>query len=280
MAPCAPYLLAGGFFSLYTVLSTVRFWRYDTHTWDIAIFEAAIRQYARLNAPIVDIKGPGFNLLGDHWHPIIASLAPIYRLFPSPYTLLVAQAALVAISIVPITRAATGRLGERAGLAVGLAYGAAWGLQRAVDFEWHEIAFAVPILAFVMERLLTERWRAAAFWALPLLLVKEEFGLTVAALGAYLCWRRQWRVGGCLIALGLAATPLLVFVVMPTINGGQYEYWHKLGAGAEEGTTFGAAVSMLAAHPWQFFSPAVIKIKTLWMLVLPTGGRPWSSPSR
>ena len=66
-------------------------------------------------------------------------LAPLYRLFPSPITLLAVQAALIAASSIPITRLATRIVGRRAAVSAGLAYGMSWGLQSAVDFDFHEV---------------------------------------------------------------------------------------------------------------------------------------------
>ena len=45
------------------------------------------KAYAHLQAPIVPVKGDGFNLLGDHFHPILILLGPIWRLFPTPLSL-------------------------------------------------------------------------------------------------------------------------------------------------------------------------------------------------
>lgn len=139
------------------------------------------------------IKGPGYHLLGDHFHPILAVLAPVYRLFPGPNTLLVAQAALFAISALPVTRLAIQRFGTHGGLAIGAAYGLSWGIQQAVAFDFHEICFAVPLLAFSLECLTRQRWGAAVAWAAPLVLVKEDLPLTVAAIGGYLILRGQRR---------------------------------------------------------------------------------------
>ena len=61
--------------------------------------------------PIVPIKGAGFNLLGDHFHPLLVVLAPFYAVFPSGLTLLVLQAALVAVSAFVITRLGVEKLG-------------------------------------------------------------------------------------------------------------------------------------------------------------------------
>src|SRR5262245_969579 len=101
-----PEIVAGVCFALYAAVSVQRHHRMESGGYDLGIFEQIVRAYAHGQAPIVELKGPGFNALGDHFHPILILLAPAYRLFPMPETLLVAQAALVAASIIPIGRAA------------------------------------------------------------------------------------------------------------------------------------------------------------------------------
>src|SRR5699024_11330237 len=115
--------------------------------------------------------------------PIIALLAPVYRGAPHPQTLLVAQAVLVAISAVGITRVAMRKLGAWSGAAVGAAYGVSFGIQSAVYADFHEVAFAAPLLAFAGAAFVDRRWRAVVLWSLPLLLVKEDLAITVAAAG-------------------------------------------------------------------------------------------------
>ncbi|MFE5809422.1 DUF2079 domain-containing protein [Streptomyces sp. NPDC056491] len=210
----------------------------DWASWDLGIFEQAIRAYAHLQEPVVDLKGPGANILGDHFSPIIALVAPVYRVFPGPITLLVVQAALFALSAVPVTRAAVRILGRARGLAVGIAYGLSWGIQRAVEFDFHEIAFAVPLLAFALEAVLARRWRAALLWGLPLVLVKEDLGFTLAALAVVVAWRARTsdrRIAVTALALAGAACvfAVLVFTVfIPAFATGGYGYWDKIdGAG-------------------------------------------------
>ncbi|WUH93197.1 DUF2079 domain-containing protein [Streptomyces sp. NBC_00433] len=186
-----PYLLGAVFFVAYVLLSLVRYRRMLTMSWDLGIFEEAVKGYAHLHAPTTQLKGPGFNALGDHFSPVTALIAPFYRVFPTPATLLVAQALLFALSVVPVTRGAALLLGRGRGLAVGAAYGLSWGVQRAVDFDFHEIAFAMPLLAFSLEAVIRKRWAAAMWWALPLVLVKEDMGVTAATIGAIVWWRTR-----------------------------------------------------------------------------------------
>ncbi|GAU65870.1 hypothetical protein SSP35_02_02370 [Streptomyces sp. NBRC 110611] len=222
-----PRLLAVLFFAVYAALSVTKHLQLRSTGYDLGIFEQAIRAYAQLRAPVSELKGAGYHLLGDHFHPILATLAPLYRLFPTPLTLLTAQAALIALSVIPVTRLAIRTTTPRLGTAIGIAYGLSWGLQKAIAFDFHEIAFAVPLLAFCLERLAVRHRRAAALWALPLVLVKEDLPLTVTAIGLYilLCGRR--RVGTAVVAYGVLSGLLIVLVVIPAFNpDGQYAYLH------------------------------------------------------
>jgi uncharacterized membrane protein len=203
------------FAALYATISVARFERLATQSFDLGIFEQAIRHYASLQAPIVDIEGAGHNFLGDHWNPAIAVFAPFYRLFPGPVTLLVGQALVIAVAVVPITRAGMRHLGRWSGVAVGLAFGMSYGIQAAVDFDFHEVCLAVPLLAFALEAFLARRWPVVVAWAAPLVLVKEDLGLTVAALGIVLVLvgARRWGLG--LAAFGLASAALTFRVLIP-----------------------------------------------------------------
>ncbi|WP_063736056.1 DUF2079 domain-containing protein [Streptomyces sp. RTd22] len=259
-----PYWLALALFAAFATLSVCRYRRMATMSWDLGIFEQAIRAYAHFQAPIADLKGPGANILGDHFSPITALLAPLYRIFPSPVTLLVAQAALFALSAVPVTRTAARLLGRARGLAIGIAYGLAWGLQRAVDFDFHEICFAIPLIAFSLEAVILRRWYAAMLWAAPLVFVKEDMGATVAAIGAVIvvcAWRD--RVTGiaplavALMGFGILGSALALGVVIPGFNGaGSYDYWDKVGGGGGSDATI----------------PLVTALRTLLWVLLPTTG--------
>ena len=256
-------------FLAYLALSLARWYRWDNPSWDNAIFEQAIAGYARLGAPIVPIKGPDFNQLGDHFSPLLVVVAPFYRVFPSPVTLLVAQCVLVAVSVVPITLVARRLLGAWPGLAVGFAYAFAWGIQSAVDVQFHEYALAVPLLAFGMAAFLTERWRASAVWVVLLLGVKEDLGLTVAAFGVVLWLRGQRRLGTVVAAVGAAGFVLVLTVIVPFFNPqGRYDYWGKL---SEDGSAAGSGgtVSGLLDTLTGLLTPAV-KIETLVMLLVIT----------
>lgn len=223
-----PHLaLAAVLFALYVAVSCARYHRADAASWDLGIFTQAVRGWAEHGVPIVNIKGAGFNLLGDHWSPILALLAPAWWVWPSPVMLLTAQAALFAWSTGIVSDTAARFLGRGNGLLIGAAYGLSFGLQNAVTVEFHEIAFAVPLLAVTVRQLLLRRWHRAVWWSLPLLLVKEDLGLTVAVVGVLVWWLGGRRVlGAATILAGLAGTVAELLLLIPAFNPHHhYDYW-------------------------------------------------------
>jgi uncharacterized membrane protein len=263
-----PWLIALAVLAAYVPISVFRYLRLDPTSWDLGIFTEYVKQYAHLHAPIVDIRGAGFDLLGDHFHPIVALLAPFFLLFPTAVTLLVAQALLAAVSVVPVSRAAAEKLGTGTGRAIGAAYGFSWGLQQMINYDFHEIAFAVPLLACSLSALIRGRTRAAVLWALPLVLVKEDQGFTLAALGIViaLAYKRP-RAGLLLTAWGLAWSLLAIDVIIPHFSPThQYLYWSDGGH-----LTVSGILSQLA-------DGASTKLPTLAMILLPTAFLALGSP--
>jgi uncharacterized membrane protein len=256
-ATAAPYLLAAALFVIYACWSIHRHLRLQTSGFDLGIFEQAMRGYAHLGAPEATIKAPGFNLLGDHFHPILVLLAPLYRLFPSPITLLVAQAALIAGSSIPISRLAMRVMGPGAAVSAALAYGMSWGLQSAVDFDFHEVAFAVPLLAFGLTALVERRWIAAAAWTMPLIAVKEDLPATVAVIGLLVALRGRRRLGAAMILAAIGSGLIIVGVILPALNPAHVYAYAASTAPDGQGPLH------------RLFLPA-IKLRTLLWLVAPT----------
>jgi uncharacterized membrane protein len=281
-----PWLIALVVFAGYTIISVSRYLRLDPGSWDLGIFTEYVKQLAHLHAPVVNIHGAGFNLFGDHFQPIVGLIAPLFLIFPSPVTLLVVQAFLTAVSVIPVSRAAEARLGTAAGRMIGAAYGLSWGLAQMIDFDFHEIAFAVPLLACSLSALLRGRIRATVLWALPLVFVKEDQGFTVAALGLVLmlsCLSRRAEPGPdrgdalwgglLLICWGLFWSALAIIVIIPHFNIAHvYPYWTDGGAVSPAGHAApGAVLSQLGAS-W------LVKLRTTLLILLPAGFLALGSP--
>ncbi|CCQ15749.1 putative uncharacterized protein [Rhodococcus sp. AW25M09] len=217
---------------LYAAMSVLGHRQLRTSGFDLGIFVQQVASYSQFRAPTSDLLGTGYNTLGDHFSPITALLGPVYRVFPHAETLLIAQAVLFALAVIPISRLAVQKFGTVVGVVIAAAFGLSWGVQAALNFDFHEVAFAMPLLAMSMVALVRERWLPALAWALPLVFVKEDMGLTVVVIGALVAlWASgRTRVLGALTSVwGLTWVILAVKVIIPALSSDDsYDQGSKL----------------------------------------------------
>ena len=253
---------------IYTVFALRRHALFRTYAYDLGIFGQGVKSYASGHLPVSTIRsdsappgpwGHGFPLLGDHFSPIISVLAPLYRLWPHIELLLIAQSALVGLSVFIVARRAAPHWW------IPVAYAMSWGLQQLIAFDFHEAAFTVPLIALATDAYLAQRWTACALWASSMLLVKEDAGLTIAVFGLLL-WRHDRRLGGALCLAGPIATALLVWVVIPHFNP-QHVYPYLQSSGRQ--STGASALSQPWLIPVHLVWP-LVKLKTLAMVLAPT----------
>lgn len=273
-----PAVIACAVAALYISFSLAQWRTISDPSWDLAIFTEAAQAYSRFEAPIVSIKGPGYNLLGDHFHPILMLLGPIFRFFPSAFTLLIVQDLLIAASVLPIARLAQRLLGRGGAVLVGLAYGLGWGLQGAVAAQFHEVCVAVPLLACAGAAFVERRWGACMAWLAPVILVKEDLGLTVFVAGLALAWRRRGEDrSGMLASLAYALFGIVAFVVtvklfLPAMNPAGTWAYSLDGSATGAGTAMaGATAAREVPSLWQILAVPSVKIVTLAVLLAGAG---------
>ncbi len=267
----------------YSVFALLRFYTFQTASYDLVIFDQAVRSYAHFRPGISIIKGvhngfgPDFSILGDHWSPILAALAPLYWIFNTPQTLLVAQAVLFALAIPPLwifARRAFGGGGKATAAAyfVSGAYALSWPVASAVGFDFHEVAFAPVLMAVALERLSAGRLRTALIALAALLLVKEDMGFFVAGIGIYLAVarprvvKRQLLVGVALVVVGLADSVLATYVLIPAFGGRSDYYWAYTALGNNAPQAVGHLITHPASSLRLLITPRVKLDTMLWLL--------------
>nr|MDQ2877404.1 DUF2079 domain-containing protein [Actinomycetota bacterium] len=280
--------------TIYAVYSLTLYYTFKTSAYDLTIFDQAVRSYAHFHLGISPLKGvhngfgPNFSVLGDHFSPIIAVLAPLYWIHNSPSTLLAAQAVLLALAIPSLwlfTRRAFGG-GAKATIAaycVAVAYGLSWPLIAAVAFDFHEAAFAPVLTAVAIERFQAGRLRTALIALVGLLLVKEDMGLFVAGLGVWLVLSRermvprQYLVALGMIVVGVFWTAVATYLLIPAFGGQGDYYW----AYSSLGQNVPGVIQHMITHPRSsflaIFEPAR-KLRTIRDLLAPFVFLPLLSP--
>jgi uncharacterized membrane protein len=266
----------------YSAFALIRFHTYLSASYDLVIFDQGVRSYAHLQPGISVMKGlhngfgPHFSVLGDHWSPILAVLAPLYWVSNSPVNLLVAQAVLFALAIPPVwlfTRRAFGG-GAKATTAaylVSAAYALSWPIAAALAFDFHEVAFAPVLIAVALERLQAGRLRTALIALAALLLVKEDMGFLIAGIGIYLAvdrpgtLRRPVLTGLILIAVGLAASVVSIYVLIPAFGGRSGYYWAYGALGGNVPQVIGHIIVHPVSSLRMLITPRVKLETLLWL---------------
>jgi uncharacterized membrane protein len=266
--------------ALYSSLSILRHTHFISSAYDLGIFDQAIWKYSRFQAPIVTVRANFLNenILGDHFHPIIMLLAPLYWFADGVEVLLVAQALLLAIAVVPIFLFTEKRLGKVAAYLFALSYSLFWGIQRVVEFDFHEIAFAVPLVALAIYFIDEERWMAYFVCLVLLLLTKENLSAMTFFFGVYLLAIRQYKRG--LISMGASVAWFFAVtkVFIPYFNGSvrprwsdigrYYRYWSFNQLGPDPLSALVAVIKNPLLLIRTLFSPGV-KLQTYWYIFHP-----------
>ena len=250
--------IAAAFAAAYSVYGLFRHWHFGSSAFDLGIFDQAVWHMSRFEAPASTISGFS-NILGDHFYPVIALFVPLYWLLPRPETLVVAQAILLAASLVPVFLFARDRLPRGPALALTVAYGLFWGMQETMAFDVHEMAFAPLAVACAVLALDRRRW--TMFWiaAAALVLIKEDLIPFLTGAGVYLVLNGEVRRGVALTVASLIAFAVVVGLVVPSFNdAGVYNHASSYGE--------------LLGRPWlipaAMVTPAA-KLETAFMWLAP-----------
>lgn len=273
-APALVALVTVAAAALYFTLGLLAYRRFTVGSYDLVIFDQAIRSYADLGLPVSIVKGvhndfgPDFHILGDHFSPILALLAPLYWIYDHPVMLVAAEAMLFASAVPIVWGAARWVVGATGAYAVAAIFALGWPLQVASVKGFHEVAFAVPLTALAIERVLAGRYRHAAIAAAALLLVKEDMGVLVAGIGLLIAWRarrapRARTLGLGLAGFGIAVMLLVVFVLIPLGGGESDYYWFydELGSGPLD------ALGHIVTHPLDTLHIAITPERK-WQMML------------
>jgi uncharacterized membrane protein len=211
-------------FAVTLVYSLTRLYSYKSSLRDIGVFNQIQWNLLHHGSMITTATVPftAQHWLGYHFSPILLLLTPLYALWPVPELFQAVQSLLFA---------GTGMVLYYALQAAGAKPREAWAgsllywlnpyVLSAAIWDFHEIAFSIFLIALALWALCAQRFGAMLAALALLMLTKEHYGLSVAGFGFVWGIRyRDWKRGGALMAIGLAACVLVLAVIMPAFNGG------------------------------------------------------------
>ena len=214
--------MAAGVSLLFFGYAFARWLTLQSSAFDLAYFDQVV-----WNAS----QGHGFTssftpypFFGQHFSPALALLVPLYWIHPSPLWLLGAQSVALGAAIVPLYLFARTWLSHRAALIACAVYAAQPFVIRAVGYDFHTEALAVPFtFGAVLGAVRASRSGdlAVVLAGSAAMLCKEDGALVSVGIGflAFTVFRR--RAGLVLSAVALVYGLVVTTEVMPAIRGGQ-----------------------------------------------------------
>ena len=217
--------------------------------WDAVLFLLVRRRFLEFRLPRYDLgnmvqavwntahghpleitngtTGEQMVRLGSHVDPILAALAPLWVLAPTPLLLVAVQVVAVGLGALPVFWLARRHLeSERAATFVALTYLAyPWTAWAACDV-FHPVTLAIPGFLFCIWFLDTRRFGAFSGCAVLVLGTGELMGLPLGALGIwYAVTRRAWRSGAAIAGVGFGWTLFALYVVVPHFSGASSAFY-------------------------------------------------------
>ncbi len=212
------WLATAAFAAVFSVLAVLRHRAFGSGRFDLGNMTQAVWSTANGDLlSVTDVHGEQISRLGSHFDPILALLAPLWWLWPSPELLLVVQAGAVAAGALPVFWLARAHLdSEWPAAALAGAYLLYPPVQWLTASDFHPVALACPLLLYGWWFLDCRRLLPFALCAAAALATKEHVGLTIAAMGVWYAVRfRAPRTGGVIALVAGSAALLAALVVVP-----------------------------------------------------------------
>ncbi len=146
-----------------------------------------------------------------HFSPIYYLILPFYMLIPSPVTLLVAQAVIVGVGIIPLVLLCKHyKISNTATMLFAVCYALYPAFTGGCSYYLHENCFLPTLLLWLFYFLEKGNAPGSVVFALLTLCVKEDAAVYVAVVALYfLISKKQPRLGASLFALSVVAFILI-----------------------------------------------------------------------
>jgi len=180
------------FLVLVSALGAWKLWSFAYNGLDLAIYNQVA--WNSVHGRWFDFTIHPHSYLGDHLELAFAFIFPLYACLQHPLTLVIVQAAAIAIAVVPLTRLAARFVGKPWHLLFGLAYLANPTVQNMALYEFHLLPFAIPLVSWAILSYVERKfWRFLVFSGLALT-VREDVALVIVGFGLLaLLDRRRWH---------------------------------------------------------------------------------------
>ena len=176
------------FFAFVSAWTVCRVYSFSAPTFDFGIFTQMFHSMRTVGAPVTTLERDGaLSHFMVHMSPIYYLMLPFYAFFPSPSTLQVLQAAVIASSVIPFYLIAKRRglsgLERVLAAIVLLLYPT---LSGGTSYDLHENCFLAPLILWMLYAFEIGNRPLLAVFAVLTLTVKEDAAVYVAVTALFI----------------------------------------------------------------------------------------------
>ena len=166
-----------------------------------------------------EVPDVSYRRLGQHFTPALLFWLPVYYLFPYPATLTVLQVIFVTAAGLVLYTLARVYLSDAIALLITASFYGANAVIGPTLGNFHDIS-QIPLFVFSLLLAMEKRcWWLFTIFALCILAVREDSGITLFGVGMYLILSRRYPRIGFLVCLGsLLYVLTLTNLVMPLFS--------------------------------------------------------------
>lgn len=211
-----------------SVTTCLRYMTFVSPNFDFGIFVNMLHNMKETGLPLVsserDVLMSHFAV---HISPICYTLLPIYAIFPSPLTIQICQAVLVASGMIPaILLARHFKLSNLTQISIAIIYAAFPATAMGCFYDFHENCFLLPLLLWVFYFFEKEKYIWMYVFALLTLAVKEDAAIYIILFALFLIISRKKYFHGAVLALA----SLIYFYIALAVLEGSAAYWSNFYA--------------------------------------------------
>lgn len=186
-------VLIGGFTFFVGVICCLYYKNHWTSCFDFGLFSQMFYYMKKTGLPLITCERDGLlSHFAVHFSPIYYLILPIYMLIPDPRTLLVVQAIIVASGVIPLLLICKNhKLSDPACCAFAVIYTLYPCFAGSCFTYIHENNFLAPLVLWFLYFCEREKAVPKFFFAVLLLLVKEDAAVYVAVIAIYFLFTRK-----------------------------------------------------------------------------------------
>ncbi len=265
--------------AIIAVITCLRYATYSSPNFDFGLFVNMFHHMKETGLPITSSERDQLlSHFAVHISPIYYLLLPTYFIFPSPYTLQIGQAVVLASGIVPIYLLAKHKgLSNKIIILLAVAYSFSPIIICGTSYDLHENCFLVPLLLWVFYFFEREKYLLMYIATVFVFGIKEDACLFVFFFSLFVILSRKRYLHGII----LCAASLIYFIIAITIltnHGDGLLTSHYQNYMFEDKGLLGM-VQIILTNPAYVFTQTlkVEKLPYLMYVLLPLGFLPFAT---